>query len=119
MGFPLETEQTALAILPLVKGIPRRTFLANAEKDFALVGFGYETILKGAETETHQLNNFLKRGGNSFSKYVYFWYGALLFGGLPFDTEQTPTEAWGELGEGWFYLPSILFTFQVHVFMER
>lgn len=45
--------------------------------------------------------------------------GALLFGGLPFDTEQTPTEAWGELGEGWFYLPSILFTFQVHVFMER
>jgi menaquinone-specific isochorismate synthase len=30
---------------------------------------------------------------------------------LPFDTEQTPTEAWGELGEGWFYLPSILFTF--------
>ena len=35
--------------------------MANAEKDFALVGFGYETILKGAETETHQLNNFLKK----------------------------------------------------------
>ena len=93
--------------------------MANTEKDFALVGFGYETILKGAETETHQLNNFLKRVGNSFSKYVYFWYGALLFGGLPFDTEQTPTEAWGELGKVGFIYQVFYLLFQVHVFMER
>ncbi|WP_368001752.1 hypothetical protein, partial [Enterococcus faecalis] len=32
-----------------------RFFWQTPKKDFALVGFGYETILKGAETETHQL----------------------------------------------------------------
>ncbi|MFZ4356165.1 isochorismate synthase, partial [Enterococcus gallinarum] len=67
---------------------------------------------KGAETETHQLNNFLKKeAATRFQNMSISGTGALLFGGLPFDTEQTPTEAWGELGEGWFYLPSILFTF--------
>ncbi len=71
-----------------------------------------KTILKRRRNRNASIEQlFLKRVGNSFSKYVYFGTGALLFGGLPFDTEQTPTEAWGELGEGWFYLPSILFTF--------
>ena len=78
--------------------------MANAEKDFALVGFGYETILKGAETETHQLNNFLKEAATRFQNMSISGTGALLFGGLPFDTEQTPTEAWGELGKvGFIY----------------
>ena len=92
--------------------------MANAEKDFALVGFGYETILKGAETETHQLNNFLKKRRQLVFKICLFLVRGPSVWRFAFDTEQTPTEAWGEL-EGWFYLPSILFTFQVHVFMER
>ena len=118
MGFPLETEQTALAILPLVKRHTKENVFGKRRKDFALVGFGYETILKGAETETHQLNNFLKRGGNSFSKYVYFWYGLSVWR-FAFDTEQTPTEAWGELGKVGFIYQVFYLLFQVHVFMER
>ena len=112
--FPLETEQTALAIFAAGEKAYQgeRFFWQTPKKDFALVGFGYETILKGAETETHQLNNFLKKeSATRFQNMSISGTGALLFGGLPFDTEQTPTEAWGELGEGWFYLPSILFTF--------
>lgn len=94
--------------------------MANAEKDFALVGFGYETILKGAETETHQLNNFLKKRRQLVFKICLFLVrGALLFGGLPFDTEQTPTEAWGELGKVGFIYQVFYLLFQVHVFMER
>ena len=45
--------------------------------------------------------------------------GVLLFGGLPFDTEQTPTEAWGELGKVGFIYQVFYLLFQVHVFMER
>lgn len=72
--FPLETEQTALAIFAAGEKAYQgeRFFWQTPKKDFALVGFGYETILKGAETETHQLNNFLKKSRQLVFKICLF-----------------------------------------------
>ena len=73
VGFSIRNRTNSLGNFAAgEKAYQGERFLANTEKDFALVGFGYETILKGAETETHQLNNFLKKSRQLVFKICLF-----------------------------------------------
>lgn len=58
--------------------------MANAEKDFALVGFGYENYLKRRRNRNAPIEQlFKKEAATRFQNMSISGTGALLFGGLP------------------------------------
>jgi len=112
--MPLKTQQTAYDFFRAGANFYQGTrfFWETPSRDFALVGLGQELTLTGKETTTANLNHFLQRQAViRYQNMVVTGAGSLLFGGLPFDVVKPVTDEWGLLGQGLFYLPTIMLTF--------
>lgn len=88
-----------------------RFYWQTPEKEFTLVGFGQEIVLKEKQTHFSSIANFIAREKQArFQNQTIEGTGALLFGAFPFDESVEIQVEWGRLGQGFFSLPSFLIT---------
>lgn len=88
-----------------------RFYWQTPEKDFTLVGFGQEIILKEKQAHFSNVADVITREKQvRFQNKAIAGTGALLFGAFPFDESRQVHSEWGELGQGFFSLPSFLIT---------
>ncbi|MHC5228409.1 isochorismate synthase [Enterococcus sp. LJL99] len=88
-----------------------RFYWQTPEKDITLVGFGQEIVLKEKQAHFSKVATVIAREKQArFQNKLIEGTGALLFGAFAFDESTETQTEWGELGQGFFSLPSFLIT---------